>query len=585
MSEKSIQTQSSLPLSCAKQWLFAILSFFLVAFGQPAWLPWCGILAAIGGYMLFWRVLLAYSSYQKRFWLAAAWFCAVQLVQYSWFISHPYIYIYAVYFLLCLGLGLQFGIIGLFISPSLMRRIGGLLAVAGLWTLMEWSRLFVLSGISWNPVGLSLTSDLYALQLASLTGVFGLSFWVILVNLLGLRAWLQKGWRAQTVALGAWLAAASIPYLYGAIHLSIQEQRFAQDRHIPSQFTALLVQTAFSTEESQSSLTKHNLVDHVLEEWRQILRITKKHQGQPIDLIVLPEFVVPFGTYTFVYPAHAVFQIFVEELGPSSIKALPSLKFPFSALQKTAQGSQMLVDNAYWAQALANHFQASVLIGLEDAEDVTPQKREYYSSALLFHPRHFETENEFSAERYEKRILVPMGEYIPFEFCKNLAAKYGVFGSFTKGKEAKAMSCKGILLSPSICYEETFGEMMREGRQKGAELFVNLTSDVWYPNSKLPQQHFDHARLRTVENGIPLIRACNTGVTGAVDSLGRTIAILGDNKPEEVEWVPDSLLVAVPTFNYSTLYSIVGDKLIIGFSLLLICCQVITFFNQLFKRQ
>ena len=110
---------------------------------------------------------------------------------------------------------------------------------------------------------------------------------------------------------------------------------------------------------------------------------------------------------------------------------------------------------------------------------------------------------------------------------------------------------------------------MRENRVKGAELLVNLTNDGWYPNSLLPKQHFDHARLRTVENGIPLVRACNTGVTCAVDSLGRIVGVLGENEVENQE-LADSILVELPLYHYSTFYSRYGDFLIISFSFLLL---------------
>ncbi len=86
-------------------------------------------------------------------------------------------------------------------------------------------------------------------------------------------------------------------------------------------------------------------------------------------------------------------------------------------------------------------------------------------------------------------------------------------------------------------------------------------------NSRLPQQHFDHARLRTVENGIALVRACNTGVTGAVDSLGRIIGVLDDGE-NPVEWRSDSLHLYVSTYHYLTPYSLWGDKFILGISLL-----------------
>jgi len=420
----------------------------------------------------------------------------------------------------------------------------------------------------------------HILQQASVAGVFGLSFWVFLTNLFGLRAWVN-----QTIGSYAiWAVLAVIPYFYGIWQIDTHTNAFAENKDKRT-FKAMLVQTAFPIEEADDSPAKDNMVQFVIGEWQQIAELTKKHQKESVDLIVLPEFVVPFGTYAFIYPLDTVVKIFSDTFGPESLKALPPSQSPYSSFQVTSRGPQLMVNNAYWVQGLANYFKADVLAGLEDAEDIGFQERLYYSSAMLFHPLSADAVapisfEELFPERYDKRILVPMGEYIPFTFCKNLAAHYGVFGSFTCGTEAKVMSCNQTLISPSICYEETFGDLIREGRQKGAQLLVNLTSDAWYPNSRLPQQHFDHARLRTVENGVPLIRACNTGITGAIDSLGRTIAVLGGNHPEKVEWVPDSLVVEVPINTYSTLYSRFGDSLLIGFCFLLVISGLFVYFRK-----
>lgn len=565
MNQEETRKYPSFSLSLDSQLLLGFASFFLVAFGQPAWLPWNGFVASGLGFALFWRVLLAYPLGWHRFFLAAIWFSSIQLVQLSWFVSHPYWYIYAVYFIIAAIVGVQFGIFALFIRPEkftasgLIQALSGFLPITALWTVFEWIRLFPLSGLSWNPVGIAMTGSLYGLQAASLAGVFGLSFWVMLVNFLALWAWIQK----RTFSFTVWMAALALPYFYGigqvAYHGKIMENG---SPHL----TALLVQTAFAPEEAQEFSGKGNLVQHVIREWEKILETTKKHKGTPIDLIVLPEFVVPYGTYSDVYPLVEVKKIFVKIFGNESLASLPKLEHPFFS----RQGAQFLVNNAYWIQALANHFHADVLVGLEDAEDMLYGIREYYSAAIFIHPQPPGTSKSFFAQRYSKRVLVPMGEYIPFEACRKLAERYGVFGSFTCGKEAVVMQSHGISFSPSICYEETFGDLMREGRQKGAELLVNLTSDVWYPNSKLPRQHLDHARLRTVENGVPLVRACNTGITAAVDSLGRDIAVLGGEYPEQVEWISDSLLVEVPIYTYSTLYSHFGDSLIIGFSVFIL---------------
>lgn len=561
---KVISKQHMNHISFPLSFVLSLIAFFLVAFGQPAWLPWNGLIAGACGFALFWRVLLSYPLWWQRFYLATAWFTGVQLVQLSWFTSHPYWYIYAVYFLLSLGVGIQFGLLSLLIRPEkftsskTLYSLWNFLLIAAVWVFLEWIRLFALSGLSWNPVGLSLTSHIYALQTASLAGIFGLSFWVILVNLLALWAWMQKA----VIPASLWLSAVATPYLYGAIHL------FLHSPTTPTQhLRAVLVQTAFAPEES--NVQQKNLVSFVTSEWKQILTLLKKHQGKSIHLIVLPEFVVPFGTYSDVYPLASVHQMFLEVFGEDSLHSLPDPSLPFASVQPTATGLQWFVNNAYWTQSLANLFRSDILIGLEDAEDVAPHIREYYSAAIFIHPQQVGQRSELFAKRYAKRILVPMGEYIPFEACRKLAQRYGVFGSFTCGKEAIVMHTHGIPFSPSICYEETFGGIIREGRQKGADLLVNLTSDVWYPDSKLPRQHLDHARVRTVENGVPLIRACNTGITAALDQFGQDIAILGGKNPEEMEWHADSLLVDIPIHSYPTLYTRFGDSLIIGFCLFL----------------
>jgi apolipoprotein N-acyltransferase len=551
-------------LSTRSYFLFLFLSFVAVSFGQPAWNPYCAIFASCIGYAFFWRLLICHANRRHRFWIATLWFTGVQLVQLSWLISHPYSYIYALYFALAFGMGLQFGLLSLFVTPDRLKQLRYLLGIAGLWVLMEWSRLFILSGFSFNPVGLALTASIYSLQFASLCGIYGLSFWVVFVNLLGLKAALQ---RLSIKPIFLWACAGAVPYLFGSFQLNIHAEKLSALAASGSnqKYEAVLVQTSFPVEETLKFKNSGERIEFVLEEWKKILKITKKHLGVPFDLLVLPEGVVPYGTYSFIYPSSIVSSAFKKIYGPQSLRYLPPLEEPLAMSYETPHGQVWMVNNAYWTQALANIFQAEVLIGLNDVESNEQGKTEYYSSAIHLIPNSPASLN-FQPTRYEKRVLVPMGEYIPFSFLAKLAEDYGVAGSFTPGKEAKVIEGKKKL-GISICYEETYADLMRENKQKGAELLINLTSDIWYPNSRLIWQHFDHARLRTVENGLPLLRACNTGVTAGLDSLGRIVAQLGQDH-ENIEALADSLFVSIPTYTYPTLYSHFGDSLIIGISLL-----------------
>ncbi|MCB1111394.1 MAG: apolipoprotein N-acyltransferase [Chlamydiales bacterium] len=545
----------------------ALLSLVIVGFGQPAFASWLSIVAAIIGYALFWAVIIDIDNARLRFFAGLAWFSLIQAIQLSWSLSHPYVYIYAVYSLYCIGFGIQFGILCLFITENTIKKLPALFGIAAVWTLLEWSRLFFLSGFTWNPAGLALSGNVFSIQMASIWGVYGLSFWVILVNLFALRAWKAN---LAKVPVAIWAIAAALPFLYGYYKLGQHEQAFVLHEKQNKPYSVALVQTGFEVEEASGISDRHAMIAHTIEEWGQILAIMRQHKGKDFDLIVLPEGTVPCGTYSFVFPIEYVRAKALSLLGEEVLASLPPLHSPLAQTFDTPQGKITLVNNAYWTQLLANYFDASVIIGLEDVEEDEAGHRSYFSSAFHFQPQKqwdtgsYDEESfyhVFKTERYDKRVLVPMGEYIPFEFCRELAAQYGVNGTYAFGTEPKVFNCAGLPLTLSICYEETFGNLMRESRALGAELIVNLTNDAWFPNSRLPQQHFDHARLRTVESGVPLVRACNTGLTGAVDSLGRQLCTLGDD--EHYEWLSDVLHVELPTYTYDTLYSRTGDSLIL----------------------
>jgi apolipoprotein N-acyltransferase len=569
-------TNDVLPLPSWVQFIFYFVSLAIVGLGQPAWVGWLGIIASSCGYALFWRILLSHSRPKSRFWLATSWFFGIQLIQLSWLISHPFLYIYALYFFLAILIGMQFGCLGICISLKEMRNPFSFLALAGFWTLLEWGRLFVLSGFSWNPVGIALTDTIYGLQMASLAGVYGLSFWVILTNLLAVKMWASP-YKIRYFA--GWIILASFPYVYGALHFHHHEKAFSlQEESEKNPLNVVLVQTAFPIEETLPVWgDAKKMIFYVLEEWSKIFKISSKHIGEKVDLIVLPEFVVPYGTYTFAFPFNTVKTSLEKVFGSDIVAALPPLASPLATQYATPSGDVWFVSNAYCLQALANIFQSHIVVGLEDVDGNDADSKKYFSAAQYFQPAYSPLTNQHDKEiviqRYEKRVLVPMGEYIPFTFCQKIAADYGILGSFTPGEEAKVFDHPKLPFGVSICYEETFGHLMRENRLEGAALLVNLTSDIWYPNSRLPKQHFDHARLRTVENGIPLIRACNTGITGGIDSLGRVIHVLGDDY-RTGEWLSDSIKITVPQYTYSTVYSQMGDGLIVVISMVAVLLRL-----------
>ncbi len=127
---------------------------------------------------------------------------------------------------------------------------------------------------------------------------------------------------------------------------------------------------------------------------------------------------------------------------------------------------------------------------------------------------------------YDKVHLVPLGEYIPFH--KQLAPVSGFIGrgSFEEGEERATIGLPGLAsFSPVICYEVIFpGAVTGPGARP--LWLLNVTNDAWFGLSTGPYQHLVSARLRAVEEGLPMIRAANTGVSAVIDAYGRVLASL-----------------------------------------------------------
>ncbi len=538
------------------RFVYFLISFLIVALAQPDTSVLGCIFASCFGYALFWQGVYLCERARSRFWYAVVWFGGVSTVHLNWFFADRYVgaYIYPFLAFLCLWLGVQFACATLLIGNP--KEMGWLhiLGISGGWALCEWSRLFILSGYSLDPVGIALSGTLTGMQMATAWGVYGLSFWVFFTNLLALRLLNDRSWRHGAV----WAAVSVFPYLSGAAHLTYHTRQM--DRYLAHtrSLEALLVQTALIPEE-KSAVDGSSPISPAYQ-WHMILSLLAPYLTQPVDLIVLPEGAVPYGTHRPIYLAREIEQAFEDVLG--------------KRIQLPAEPTR--VGNRAWAQALADLTGADVILGLEDV-DIQPVEKTYqaYNAALLVRP--------FTAElsRYEKRVLLPMGEYIPFDWCKKILSKYGIMDSFTPGTEAKVFSLARSTAGISICYEETYGHLMREARQKGAEMLINLTNDVWYPRSRLPAVHFFHGRLRAIESGVPVLRACNTGVTCGVDALGRITDHLPYENAQQIA-PPAVLSTSLPLYHFSTLYARWGDTVPMGVSAILF---ISFFISKCFKRK
>jgi apolipoprotein N-acyltransferase len=156
---------------------------------------------------------------------------------------------------------------------------------------------------------------------------------------------------------------------------------------------------------------------------------------------------------------------------------------------------------------------------------------------------------------YDKLHLVPFGEYLPFQsFLENLGLMQltKMPGGFIPGERRRRMAVPGApAMLPLICYEAIFpGEAVPPGERPG--WLLNLTNDAWFGISPGPYQHLQQARLLAIEEGLPLVRAANTGVSAVIDPLGRIVGSL----PLGSAGTLDS---ALPRPIAATIYARIGD--------------------------
>ncbi len=166
---------------------------------------------------------------------------------------------------------------------------------------------------------------------------------------------------------------------------------------------------------------------------------------------------------------------------------------------------------------------------------------------------------------YDKRHLVPFGEYLPFRslLYAPLAALHVRLADFVAGPEAQPLLQVGdVPVGMSICFEDVFaGEVLKALPEAG--LLVNVSNDAWFGDSLAPHQHMQIAQARALESGRPMLRATNTGVSGVADHRGRLIA-------RSPQFEPDTLIVEVTPRQGMTPYFIWRDWPLLGLSVVVL---------------
>ena len=382
-----------------------------------------------------------------------------------------------------LVLGLYFGLFGL--GVMLVRRATGkqhlaLAAAPFLWVALDLAAARITS-VPWDQLGYSQVDNGIVNQLASWTGVYGISFLLVAINALLAAGLVVADNRNR------WLPC-TLGFLFA---LTCFAGIIRQPVKPASPAAAVLVQPNLDVGADNDWSAPGEWDRHIAEFNRLASEQCKTYiagipqTGAPNGEIICP----PYATH------------------PDLI-VWPEAPSPF--LENDPRFQKTIA-------AIAQSHQAPLIIGGLGADYSQDQQQWMdYNAAMVFAP------DGNRVGRYEKIHLVPFGEYIPFQQYLTFAHKLtGRVSSFTRGTDRKTFRLNGHRYGVFICYEAVFADEVRHFAQLGAEVLVNISDDAWYGDTSAPWQHLNMARMRAIENRRWLLRDTNNGVTAAIDPYGR----------------------------------------------------------------
>jgi apolipoprotein N-acyltransferase len=365
-------------------------------------------------------------------------------------------------FLFCLYLGLYHGLFGLLVATvaKASERMALVLSPF-VWVAVELARTRI-TGFPWDLLGIAQVDNIPLARIVRFTGVYGISFEIMVVNTAFAAAFIIQRNRRMQLLLAATAAA-----------FVLQIGRWMPIPAFPTDRSAILVQPNIPILVG-GDWTQQYFQDTLSDLARTSLTPAGGEQRHP-DLIAWPESPAPFYSND------------------------PTFRAAINNIAKTTQ-AWMVVGS----------------VGTQKPSTRAPQP-EIFNSAALVDPT-----GEWVA-RYDKVHLVPFGEYVPFKtlfgFAGGLTKEVG---DFSPGV-VRAPLPAGEKLGVFICYESIFPDEVRRFAANGAQVFVNASNDGWYGDSGAYAQHLKQARMRAIENDRWLLRDTNTGVTAAIDPYGRVM--------------------------------------------------------------
>lgn len=449
------------------------LSICLVGFGRPSDTPALSYIAAMMGCAILGRKLMhSFLPSKEKFLALFLFFAFSSLLQTRWLLSHPYSYIIAIWLFLSFFLSLPYAYLffRLITKPFSWTALIQTSVLFAFFDLLETDLFFC--GISFRSLGALFMADPLSSQLITLFGGMGLSFLFCFFN----------GAFLYVRSLSQGLFLLSLPIIIGGILFST----------LPSRTTHPLRVALFHfNQEAPLSTTTDEVIKQYKNGWRKIFASLSLIQKESVDLVLLPEGVVPFSSQI------ALFQ--KDELPQALIPFLPPHTY--------------MISSGEISQALSYFWKSPLLVGMERKSSSYADC--YYNSCFLFSP-------DNSLTFYDKQVLVPGGEYIPFEeYMKPLLSQYGIVQSFEKGEGPLLLKTSHTSLFPLICYEETLSRYVLPAVRLKADLLVSISNDHWFPSPLFAKEHWLLGKMRAMETGLSLLRCSNMGKSGLILPTGR----------------------------------------------------------------
>ncbi|MFH1540911.1 MAG: apolipoprotein N-acyltransferase [Elusimicrobiota bacterium] len=424
---------------------------------------------------------------------------------------------------------------------------------ASLWISLEFIRTYLFTGFPWALLGYTQWSNLPIIQISEFTGIYGVSFLIILVNLAivsiitnNSKCCVERGEVSHKKNSSSLIRNGNIKNCGFTLLLVLICLIFGFSK---------LTTRCLPLTTCRLSILQGNIDQH--KKWN------KQYEQEIMDtynrLALLTTLNFPLRT------PRSPLRTLNSKL--QTTNSIPSalVIWPESSLPGYLKSEQEVYD---WTVNIAKKTKVQHLVSSNDYRN-----DKLYISAFLI-----SSDGKIIGE-YSKNHLVPFGEYVPLRnfLCKFIKV-INEIGEFSSDKEHNVINSSIGKLGVNICFEAIFPNEIRKSVKNGAQIIVNLTNDGWYLKTSAPYQHFTMNIFRAVENRRFIVRAANTGISGFIDPFGRI------RKKTEI-FTTTVLIDDIPTMDTvdkKTFYTKFGD--IFAYLCIIISIIFLTFrkkFNKL----